>query len=123
MEKDYLEQALKFHESHPLVGRFGGKSIPVFESDPPNWFFYTGINLGCQDYGNEVYVSEYYKNRFKVNGYPEKAPIGTGMVITKEAFLAYVNDVKNNFNCDDVKLLIFILVTLGNNVINFVALI
>ncbi len=73
LEKDYLEQALKFHESHPHVGCFGGKSIPVFESDPPTWFFSTGINLGCQDYGNEVYVSAFYKKRFKVTGYPDKS--------------------------------------------------
>jgi glycosyltransferase involved in cell wall biosynthesis len=96
LESDYLKLSYDFFENHPVVGCFGGKSLAVFETEPPSWFFKTGINLGCQDYGNEVYISDFKKMNFKLSVYPSKAPIGTGMVISKKAFLQYYNDVKDN---------------------------
>ncbi|MEI6946652.1 glycosyltransferase [Paraflavisolibacter sp. H34] len=93
LEENYLAVALDFYKAHPRVGCFGGKSKPVFETHPPAWFFHTGVNLGCQDYGDELHVSNYTSAGRPVTGYPEKAPIGTGMVIQKEAFLLYLNEV------------------------------
>ena len=93
---DYLEKSYSFYTEHPEVGCFGGRSLPVFETEPPVWFKETGINLGCQDYGNELYVSNYATTGFKVDAYPQKAPIGTGMVIRKKAFMIYVQEVETN---------------------------
>jgi glycosyltransferase involved in cell wall biosynthesis len=93
---DYLEKSLQFYQSHPAVGCFGGRSLPVYETEPPVWFKEAGINLGCQDYGPELYVSNYAASDFKIEYYPEKAPIGTGMVIQKKAFLTYVDDAISN---------------------------
>jgi glycosyltransferase involved in cell wall biosynthesis len=96
LDNGYLEYSYKFYQDHPEVGCFGGKSFPLFETDPPSWFFKTGISLGCQDYGNETYISDFKKINYKISAYPPKAPIGTGMVITKKAFLQYYHDVKDN---------------------------
>ena len=96
LEVNYLENALTFFQQHPDVGCFGGKSLPVFETTPPPWFIDAGINLGCQEYGDSVYISDYKSDHFKISDYPEKAPIGTGMVIQKKAFMLYLNEVQND---------------------------
>lgn len=96
LESDYLENAFQFSANHPEVGCFGGRSLPVYETVPPHWFKDTGINLGCQDYGPELHISNFAVDGFKVRNYPEKAPIGTGMVILKKAFLSYLQDAANN---------------------------
>ena len=89
---DYLEKSYGFYQSYPQVGCYGGRSLPVFETQPPGWFKQTGINLGCQDYGPELYISDYTAINYRVGSYPEKAPIGTGMVIQKKAFLGYLEE-------------------------------
>lgn len=96
LDENYLQISYDFHNSHPQVGCFGGKSLPVFETAPPSWFDEAGINLGCQDYGSELHVSNYAATNFTVKEYPEKAPIGTGMVILKKAFECYLNEATNN---------------------------
>jgi GT2 family glycosyltransferase len=96
LNNEYLEESLKFHNQHPEVGCFGGKSIPQFETQPPDWFFKTSIDLGCQDYGENVCISNFKGQDFKVTSYPSFAPIGTGMVILKEAFLKYVDEAKSD---------------------------
>ncbi|RYZ24761.1 MAG: glycosyltransferase family 2 protein [Chitinophagaceae bacterium] len=94
--KDYLLKSYTFHQSHPEVGCFGGKSLPVFETPPPGWFAESGINLGCQNYGDHLHISNYAAVNFHVAEYPQKAPIGTGMVILKKAFLLYLEEVLQN---------------------------
>jgi len=94
LSKDYLKEAHEFSSNNPRVGCFGGKSIPQFETTPPDWFFKTSIDLGCQDFGDKVYISNFKEQDFKVTSYPPFAPIGTGMVILKEAFLKYVHEAK-----------------------------
>jgi len=96
LQNGYLEKVLDFSRKNQPVGCFGGRSFPIFESLPPNWFFETGINLGCQDLGSEQYISNYSKVDFIVEEYPPFAPIGTGMVIKKQAFLKYLAEVKNS---------------------------
>lgn len=97
LNKEYLEESLKFHTQHPEVGCFGGKSIPEFETPPPHWFFTSGIDLGCQDFGDKSHISNFRNQGFKVTSYPEFAPIGTGMVISKQAFFIYVEEVEKDY--------------------------
>ncbi len=94
LESSFLENVLNFSTAHPSVGCFGGKSLPKFETPPPDWFFKTGIDLGCQEFGDEMKISNFAKNQFKVKNYPDFAPIGTGMIIRKDAFLSYISEVK-----------------------------
>ncbi|MBL4674831.1 MAG: glycosyltransferase family 2 protein [Mucilaginibacter sp.] len=96
LDRDYLLASLNFHKQNPKVGCFGGMSLPVFEVEPPAWFYQTGINLGCQNYGNQLYVSDQASVGYQLTSYPEKAPIGTGMVITRSAFKSYQLNVANN---------------------------
>lgn len=96
LDKNYLKEAINFNQGHPEVGCFGGKSIPEFQSEPPAWFSETGINLGCQGFEEQVYVSNYKSKNFRVLEYPIKAPIGTGMIIVKKAFLSYLKEVEKS---------------------------
>jgi glycosyltransferase involved in cell wall biosynthesis len=89
----YLELALSFSELNRQVGCFGGRSIPEFETPPPDWLNMTGISLGCQEFGQEIYLSDYAAVDFRLSHYPEKAPIGTGMVMLYAAFGAYLKTV------------------------------
>jgi len=96
LQKDYLKIALDFHLKHPQIGSFGGKSLPVYEKTPPQWFHKAGISLGCQDHGESLIISEYHLVDFTIIEYPFFAPIGTGMVVTKAAMRTYINDIKGN---------------------------
>ena len=96
LKKDYLEVALKFHRNYPQVGSFGGKSLPIYETAPPQWFHKAGISLGCQDHGESLIMSEYHLVDFTITEYPFFAPIGTGMAVTKPAMRTYINDIKDN---------------------------
>jgi len=96
LNPNYLAGALRFHQQHPQVGCFGGKSIPQFETQPPDWFFETGISLGCRDLGDDIKISNYISTNFQINNYPKFSPIGTGMVIQKKAFFSYLEEVKNS---------------------------
>lgn len=93
LNEEYIQESLKFHYQHPEVGCFGGRSIPEFETPPPQWFFSTGIDLGCQNFGDKLHISNFRSKDFRVTSYPQFAPIGTGMVILKQAFLMYVEEV------------------------------
>jgi len=96
LKNNYLEVALEFHRNHPRVGSFGGKSLPVYEKPPPQWFHKTGISLGCQDHGEHSILSEYHLVDFTITEYPFFAPIGTGMAVTKPAMRTYINDIEGN---------------------------
>ncbi|RYZ30315.1 MAG: glycosyltransferase family 2 protein [Chitinophagaceae bacterium] len=96
LTENYLENSYQFSSLHPEVGCFGGRSLPDFETAPPEWFKDAGINLGCQDYGPQQYISNYAATNFSLRQYPEKAPIGTGMVILKKAFNSYLEEAINN---------------------------
>lgn len=96
LNNDYLELCLAFSLAHKQVGCFGGKSLPKYESTPPNWFGSLGINLGCQDFGDEQYISAFKSSHFKIDRYPDKAPIGTGMAVKYDAFLNYIENLNQN---------------------------
>jgi hypothetical protein len=48
---DYLETAVRIAEKHPMLGAFGGKSLPEFEVEPPEWLQARGKGLGLRDRG------------------------------------------------------------------------
>lgn len=91
LRPDYLRICAEFAVTQPVVGCFGGKSIPSYATPPPVWFPDTGINLGCQDLGDQLIISQYRLHQQVIKHYPEKSPIGTGMAVTYQAFAAYIN--------------------------------
>ena len=119
LKADYLERAMEILEKNPRLGAIGGKALPEFEIEPPEWLKGRSSGLGLRDLGDLKIVypvfdgqrsevggqkSEGRKNkaesekrkaergrvRRKVAEFPECAPIGAGMVIRREAALEYV---------------------------------
>ena len=109
LKPDYLERAVEILEKNPQLGAVGGKALPEFEIEPPEWLKGRSSGLGLRDLGKKriTYSAKgdqrgggvesekrEEKRRFKVTEFPNCAPIGAGMVIRREAALEYVEDLK-----------------------------
>jgi glycosyltransferase involved in cell wall biosynthesis len=93
LKEDYLENTIQVFLSHTKVGIIGGKSIPEFEINPPEWFNEVGIKLGCRDLGEEPLITDVrpiLDEHTKIVEYPKFSPIGTGMGLRKEVASQYV---------------------------------
>ncbi|MDR6940407.1 glycosyltransferase [Mucilaginibacter pocheonensis] len=82
---DYLEQVLHIFNKESKLGAVGGKSIPLFETAPPEWLSTFYSNLALRDLGDEV-IMEGWSNK-----YPQSAPIGAGMALRKTALKTYMD--------------------------------
>jgi glycosyltransferase involved in cell wall biosynthesis len=49
---DYVETAVRIAEERPGLGAFGGKCLPEFEVEPPEWLKARGKGLGLRDRGD-----------------------------------------------------------------------
>lgn len=94
LRADYLQNSLQFMNDHPDVGAVGGKSIPTYETSPPAWFSELNISLGCRDLGDEVKITAQKGKRLET--YWPYSPIGTGMVIRRQAFLDYAEEAEKD---------------------------
>ena len=88
---DYLENAVKIAEEHKGIGAFGGKCLPEFETEPEPWMREFLPLLALRDHGEEEIVSEDIRSADgSRRAYPDRAaPIGAGMVVRREAAVAY----------------------------------
>jgi glycosyltransferase involved in cell wall biosynthesis len=86
----YLERVTALFETHPEVGALGGKALPEYEVDPPDWFDEVGMELGCRDLGDDVQLVSWKNVPPDDRSYPECAPIGAGLAIRREAYQTYV---------------------------------
>lgn len=87
----YLERVAELFESHPEIGALGGKALPEYEVEPPDWFDDVGMDLGCRDLGDEVEIASWSDIPPDERSYPECAPIGAGLCIRAEAYESYVD--------------------------------
>lgn len=94
LREDYLQNSLHFMEAHPEVGATGGKSIPNYETPPPAWFSELNISLGCRDLGDETRITA--QKGHALTEYWPYSPIGTGMVIRRQAFLDYAEEAERD---------------------------
>jgi len=85
LDSHYLENCLKIFETHPKLGAIGGKSLPLFEKQPPAYLkeFY-GL-LALRNMGDEIKIESFE------NKYPKYAPIGAGMAFRKTAIEKYIH--------------------------------
>lgn len=93
---DYLERAMSIMNMHSAIGAVGGKSLPIYETPPPEWFKQLNISLGCRDLGGEILISNFKK--VMPENYPLFAPIGTGLVIRRTAYHQYIDAIANDSN-------------------------
>jgi glycosyltransferase involved in cell wall biosynthesis len=109
---DYLETAVRIAEERPMLGAFGGKSLPEFEHEPPHWLKGITSGLGLRDLGEEPIVypcassgggprDERPKDektaedgKLRLTEFPDCAPIGAGMVLRRDAAAAYAKRIE-----------------------------
>lgn len=92
LDENYLQNTLKAFQEQPKLGAIGGKSLPLFESDPPAWLSEFYSSLALRDLGDEVLTASWdYK-------YPVCAPIGAGIAIRKAALNTYIKKISTQKN-------------------------
>jgi GT2 family glycosyltransferase len=87
LDSNYLERALALFETRPKVGVAGGRSIPRFNTEPPDWMREFFPLLALRDLGNNEIISSGLRPAGATrNQYPAFAPIGAGMVLRRQAW-------------------------------------
>ena len=56
LKPDYLERAVEILEKNPELGAIGGKALPEFEIEPPEWLKGRSSGLGLRDLGDSKIV-------------------------------------------------------------------
>lgn len=90
LDSTYLERVVELFGDHREIGAVGGKALPEYEVNPPEWFDEVGVDLGCRNLGEEVQTASWTEVPAGERTYPECAPIGAGLAIRREAYETYV---------------------------------
>ncbi|OOQ58077.1 glycosyltransferase [Mucilaginibacter pedocola] len=89
IDADYLHHVLEIFEKRTALGAIGGKSLPIFETEPPQWLKAFYGSLALRDLGDEAKIQAWE------NSYPQYAPIGAGMGIRKAALASYIKKAED----------------------------
>lgn len=88
---DYLARVLEIFSGHSRLGAIGGKSVPRFESSPPEALSEFLPLLALRDLGDSPIISQGLRPAGSThNQYPEFAPVGAGMALRQEAWIAWL---------------------------------
>lgn len=94
---DYLSRVKAHFDTHPSIGVIGGKSVPHFETPPPDWTKEFHPLLALRDLGNSIQISRGLRPPGATrNEYPSFAPIGAGMAIRRVAWTAWLETLSQN---------------------------
>lgn len=85
---DYLAQVAQLAATYPRVGAFGGRSLPEFEIPPADWVREFFELLALRDLGPQPIIA---RADTPLRAYPRGAPIGAGMVLRREAAVAWLD--------------------------------
>ena len=80
LDPDYLEKALGISEAWPILGAWGGQTLPGFEVDPPEWIKEFWGHLALRHLDRDLWSNQR-------NG--ENAPIGAGLVVRRQVAQVY----------------------------------
>ena len=68
LRPDYLEKAVEILGNNPILGAIGGKALPEYEIEPPEWLKGIRSGLGLRDLGNSEIVYPRVKEQGQVEG-------------------------------------------------------
>ena len=95
----YVAEAARLFARDARLGAAGGKSLPVFESPPAPWQLEFLSLLAVRDLGEaELLAASFRPDGSAQKQYPLCAPIGAGMVLRREAALAWAEGVERDPN-------------------------
>ncbi|MEO0454841.1 MAG: glycosyltransferase [Verrucomicrobiota bacterium] len=78
LQRNYLERARVLFRQEPSLGLLGGKALPEYEVDPPEWFDDQLAPLACRDLGEDPMRASWDEKAERK--YPSCSPIGAGLV-------------------------------------------
>jgi hypothetical protein len=82
---------LSIFADHPNVGLAGGKSIPSFEAEPPEWSREFFPLLALRNLGEKPIISAGLRPAGALhNQYPAFAPLGAGMALRREVWTPWL---------------------------------
>jgi glycosyltransferase involved in cell wall biosynthesis len=91
LASNYLAETVALFDASPRLGAIGGKSLPEFAIDPPEWTREFFSLLALRDLGAEPLTATSLRapgsNR---DEYPPFAPIGAGMALRRPAWTAWL---------------------------------
>lgn len=93
---DYMSRCLAAFVADPHLGAAGGKSLPSYETPPPEWLSETGVDLACRDLGDVPLYADWRDAPQVDRVYPTCAPVGAGMAIRAVAFKDYYEATAND---------------------------
>ncbi|WP_184544984.1 glycosyltransferase [Mucilaginibacter sp. FT3.2] len=88
LDEYYLQNVAEAFRHQPKLGAIGGKSLPLFESPPPDWLPQFYSSLALRDLGDAVLTATWN------NSYPTCAPIGAGIALRKDALKYYIKKIE-----------------------------
>lgn len=96
LDENYFANVIDILQSNKDIGAVGGKSLPVYEIDPPAWFDASGISLACRDLGDDPLAAAWADPSDPSRNYPLCAPIGAGMAVRRIAYEDYVRGAERD---------------------------
>lgn len=93
---DYLETSIKLINANQELGAIGGRILPEYEIDPPEWFCRAGVSLACRDLGDTIKIG--FWSDANNREYPIFSPVGAGMVLQSKSIVPYIEKYKKDFN-------------------------
>lgn len=92
LDENYLRNVTEIFETRPTIGAIGGKSVPLFESAPPDWIRHFYGNLALRDFGSNVIIDSWSHT------YPPAAPVGAGIGLRRAALKSYLARIETEKN-------------------------
>jgi hypothetical protein len=84
---DYLETALDLGHGHVFLGAWGGKSVGIYETDPPDFCLHHAHMLAVRDVGEDYWSNTTEDFR--------SVPCGAGMCVRRAVVELWLADLEN----------------------------
>lgn len=88
LESDYLEIVLRISQEWPMLGAWGGQTIPEFEEQPPDWTEPYWGYLAIREFDRDKWSNLLHQN--------ETTPCGAGLCIRKVVANKYLKLAHND---------------------------
>jgi glycosyltransferase involved in cell wall biosynthesis len=93
LEPDYLAGAETLFAAHPRLGAAGGRVLPEYAAQVPEWFAPFAECLALRDLGDRALVASWQDTAPRLRRYPACAPLGAGLVLRHDIALGYTAQI------------------------------
>lgn len=87
LDPDYLENSLAISDSWPILGAWGGQTLPCFEVQPPEWI---------KEFWGHLALRQLDRDLWSNQRTGENAPVGAGLVVRRQVAEIYSANVRSD---------------------------